>query len=106
MDFCNSLDSIDQPDRHRAHECPPEKGFALIMMSAWVMPMFIVPVRMLASAAMCGRQDRLTGLGTVLLQIRCRHQGGRADLLSGRGDLPGLPGQEGIARSRPEELEE
>jgi hypothetical protein len=38
------MDSIDQPDPGRTQKCPPEKGFALIMMSAWVMPMFIVPV--------------------------------------------------------------
>lgn len=44
MDFCESLDSIDQPGRHGQPDCPPEKGFALIKMSAWVMPMFIVPV--------------------------------------------------------------
>ncbi|KAA6414703.1 MAG: hypothetical protein FRX48_01453 [Lasallia pustulata] len=44
MDFCKSLDSIDQPTRqHRTHGCPPEAGPALVMMSAWVMPMFIVP---------------------------------------------------------------
>ncbi|KAI9794423.1 MAG: Phosphatidylglycerol/phosphatidylinositol transfer protein [Peltula sp. TS41687] len=43
LDFCESIDSIDQPDRDRERECPPEKGDALITMSAWVMPMFIVP---------------------------------------------------------------
>ncbi|MCJ1266874.1 Phosphatidylglycerol/phosphatidylinositol transfer protein [Lobaria immixta] len=43
MDFCESLDSIDQPGRHGQPDCPPEKGFALLKMSAWVMPMFIVP---------------------------------------------------------------
>ena len=44
QDFCDTMDSIDQPDPDREQECPPEKGLALIMMSAWVMPMFIVPV--------------------------------------------------------------
>lgn len=44
MDFCNSMDSIDQPDPTRKQECPPEEGFGLVMMSAWVMPYFIVPV--------------------------------------------------------------
>ena len=49
VDFCTSMDSSDQPppyphSHRRPHSCPPEKGFALIMMSAWVMPMFIVPV--------------------------------------------------------------
>ncbi|MCJ1364601.1 Phosphatidylglycerol/phosphatidylinositol transfer protein [Acarospora aff. strigata] len=43
QDFCKVVDSIDQPDPRRKRECPPEKGFALISMSAWVMPMFIVP---------------------------------------------------------------
>ena len=47
MDFCQSMDSIDQPDRHGKRDCPPAKGFGLIMMSAWVMPMFIVPVSLL-----------------------------------------------------------
>lgn len=42
--FCHIMDSIDQPIPHHEHDCPPQKGFALIMMSAWVMPMFIVPV--------------------------------------------------------------
>lgn len=44
VEFCGSMDSIDQPDPNRKQDCPPEKGFALIMMSAWVMPMFFVPV--------------------------------------------------------------
>ena len=45
MDWCKGfIDSIDQPDPHRQHDCPPEKGFGLIMMSSWVWPMFIVPV--------------------------------------------------------------
>ena len=44
MDFRRSIDGIDQPDLNCRQECPPEKGFALIDMSAWVMPMFIVPV--------------------------------------------------------------
>ena len=48
MDWCGAfIDSIDQPDRHRKYDCPPEKGFGLIMMSCWVMPMFIVPVSLL-----------------------------------------------------------
>ena len=47
MDFCESLDHIDQPFRHGSEECPPEKGYAMISMSAWVMPMFIVPVSLL-----------------------------------------------------------
>ena len=38
------VDSIEQPDPDREQDCPPEKGWALIMMSAWVYPMFIVPV--------------------------------------------------------------
>ncbi len=41
MDFCESVDSIDQPDPHRKHECPPVKGFALLMISAWVTPLYI-----------------------------------------------------------------
>ena len=58
MDFCKSLDSIDQPIRqHRTHGCPPEAGPALVMMSAWVMPMFIVPVSLLACSALL-RADR------------------------------------------------
>jgi len=44
MPFCDTMDSIDQPDKYRKQECPPEKGFGLIMMSAWVWPMFLVPV--------------------------------------------------------------
>lgn len=45
MDWCHgAIDSIDQPGGPREHDCPPEKGFGLIMMSAWVWPMFIVPV--------------------------------------------------------------
>lgn len=47
MDFCHSLDSIDQPNREGTDECPPKEGFAVITMSAWVMPMFIVPVSLL-----------------------------------------------------------
>lgn len=48
MDICKGfIDSIDQPGRHRNHDCPPEKGFGLIMMSFWVMPMFLVPVSLL-----------------------------------------------------------
>lgn len=44
LDWCKGfIDSIDQPDPHRQHDCPPEKGFGLIMMSSWVWPMFIVP---------------------------------------------------------------
>ncbi|KAI9753212.1 MAG: hypothetical protein M4579_005278 [Chaenotheca gracillima] len=43
IDFCGSLDSLDQPDPDRKQECPPEKGFAFMSTSAWVMPMFFVP---------------------------------------------------------------
>ncbi|KAI9674952.1 MAG: hypothetical protein M1817_001358 [Caeruleum heppii] len=42
-DFCHAVDSIEQPDPGRRRECPPEKGFALVKMSGWVMPMYIVP---------------------------------------------------------------
>ncbi len=41
MDFCELVDSIDQPNPHRKHECPPEKVFALLMTSAWVTPLYI-----------------------------------------------------------------
>ncbi len=56
MDWCGGfIDSIDQPDRNRKHDCPPEKGFGLIMMSCWVMPMFIAPVSLLIHETdMCG----------------------------------------------------
>ena len=43
-DFCKTVDSIDQPIPGRKHECPPQKGFGLVMMSGWVWLMFIVPV--------------------------------------------------------------
>ena len=44
-DFCKCWDGISQPDPYRELECPPEKGFAYMTTSFWVMPMFIVPVR-------------------------------------------------------------
>lgn len=45
LDFCHAIDSIDQPGRPPGeHDCPPQKGFALVMMSYWVQPMYIVPV--------------------------------------------------------------
>ena len=44
LDFCHTMDSIDQPGGPREHDCPPQKGFALVMMSYWVQPMYIVPV--------------------------------------------------------------
>lgn len=62
VDFCTSMDSIEQlpplyshfPDSHpRTQSCPPEKGYALIMMSAWVMPMFIVPVSSCCLSLFC-----------------------------------------------------
>lgn len=56
VDFCQSMDSVEQPGRHSKQQCPPEKGPALIMMSAWVMPMFIVPVTLL----------KRTGLGDMM----------------------------------------
>ena len=55
------VDSIDQPDPRRKRECPPEKGFALISMSAWVMPMFIVPVSLAQAAMITSERGRLTG---------------------------------------------
>ena len=61
MDFCGAfIDSIDQPGPRRKHDCPPKKGFGLIMMSCWVMPMFIVPVSLLTyETDMCGNYDVL-----------------------------------------------
>ncbi len=48
MDWCGGfIDGIDQPVGHREEECPPVKGWGLVMMSCWVMPMFIVPVSLL-----------------------------------------------------------
>lgn len=43
-DFCAVPDSIEQPISNRKMQCPPEKGFALIMMSGWVVRMFIGPL--------------------------------------------------------------
>lgn len=38
---------------------------------------------------MClGDRGGLMGTGTLLFQVRCRHEGGREDLLSGCGDSP------------------
>lgn len=84
MDWCGGfIDSIDQLGRHRKHDCPPDKGFGLIMMSSWVMPMFIVPVSLLIHETnVCGNLDSLIRMvGTLLFQIRRRDEGGREDLL-------------------------
>ena len=88
LDFCDTaIDSIDQPGGPRKHECPPQKGFALIMMSYWVQPMYIVPVSIQTRFCDCVCASILQGVilnlhkGTLLFQIRHRYTGGRADLL-------------------------
>ena len=43
-DFCDLPDSVEQPNPNRKTHCPPEEGFALIMMSGWVARLFIGPV--------------------------------------------------------------
>lgn len=49
IDFCSWMDSIEQPPPDPPHHprqqsCPPGKGPATIMTSAWVAPLFIGPV--------------------------------------------------------------
>lgn len=36
--------SIDQPNPNRERECPPEQGWAVVVMQGWVLEMFFVPV--------------------------------------------------------------
>ncbi|KAI9708185.1 MAG: Phosphatidylglycerol/phosphatidylinositol transfer protein [Bogoriella megaspora] len=43
VDFCSVIDRIDQPDPGRKRQCPPEKGWALMTMSAWTHPLFFQP---------------------------------------------------------------
>lgn len=99
MDFCESLDSIDQPGRHGQPDCPPEKGFALIKMSAWVMPMFIVPVSIrfrwiyISGKLFCPTDGKP---GRLLFQIWCHDQGEWAYLLPRCGDLSWSQGQEDL----------
>ena len=88
LDFCDTaIDSIDQPGGPRRHDCPPQKGFALIMMSYWVQPMYIVPVivRNHRCQCVCFQGLRVVMLssnkGAFLFQIRYGDTRGRADLL-------------------------
>ena len=68
IDFCDTMDNIDQPIPHREQECPSQKGFTLIMMSTWVMTMFIVPVSS-AETDRSGDMAGLTGTGRLLFQV-------------------------------------
>ena len=45
LGFCGAFtDGIDQPGSRHGRGCPPVKGFGLIMMSSWVLPMYFTPV--------------------------------------------------------------
>lgn len=45
LKFCDGVDSLDQLGRpHGEPECPPKKGWGLMMMTGWVWPMFIYEV--------------------------------------------------------------
>lgn len=42
--FCRMITSIDQAGSDHEQECPPKKGWAVVLMEGWVWEMFIVPV--------------------------------------------------------------
>lgn len=43
-DFCYPVYSLDQPDMNRTRECPPEKGWALMIFEGFTSPWDLPPV--------------------------------------------------------------
>ena len=88
--FCDGMQWIEQPNGHK-NTCPPEKGFGLISIEAYVLRGEFEPVILCSYEAVSTEQVRLiSGTGRLFCSRRCKDSGGGKDILYGCGLLYGL----------------
>jgi hypothetical protein len=66
FDFCDPIISLDQPDLAKKQECPPEKGWALMVFEGYTPWIDIPAVSRLLSGGICRLTcTRVSGVGDL-----------------------------------------